>query len=731
MKLDILVNDTYASLREANYSEHTIVGFRGVVNNVEKFMQEHGYSEYTPEIGQEALLVFQSYDVGFSRKKVYKEMIAHLDRQFACIPFEVPRGKRKRLPITRYPEFEQYIDWCEFKNLERGTLNNYRDICKTISDGFEILHLKSISELSAKCIIEFCGSLSKYKRGHKHNIIFVLKNSLHFFYIKGIINKDFSEIVPDVRYDHKSKIPSIYTEEEISDILAVSGNEKPIEKRNYAMILLTAHTGLRSSDVTGLRFQDIDWENDKIGIVMKKTKVSLFLPLYPEVGNAIIDYIINGRPMSESDVIFVTHVPPYVPMHSTTFSNIVYQAIEKAGIDKNGRKAGANILRHSLASKMLAEGKSLKTISDQFGHQSVQTTTIYAKVDTKSLGQCALDAPAYQKFGNFVIDNTLGFPIVGDLAHDIADYIRYKQSMGNKAENEIKYLKNLAKFSLSYDLSQSLLPEEMVTEWLNHYNTAKSITLAQRRRVLRGFALYLHNTDHENIFIPEFPMVNGPKSDFKPYIFSDDELCAFFASADTLPMDMRSLIFGRPHFLPTLFRILLCCGLRLGEALVIKVNDIDFKAQTIRLLVTKNDKERLIVADTSLLKCIKEYIVMNELCDDQYLFIQNNGKIMSEDTAYAWFRKILRNAGIEHKGKGYGPRIHDFRHTFAVRSLNKMLSEGKSLYAALPVLMEYLGHSNIRVTEQYIHLVEWMFPDIIASMDEISSKIIPEMEATT
>ena len=137
--------------------------------------------------------------------------------------------------------------------------------------------------------------------------------------------------------------------------------------------------------------------------------------------------------------------------------------------------------------------------------------------------------------------------------------------------------------------------------------------------------------------------------------------------------------------------------------------------------------------DDSLAKTMKRYLNSNadSIRADGYVFAKDNGDPLYDELAYTWFRKILLLAQIPHGGKGYGPRLHDFRHTFAVRSLNKMLSDGMSLYNALPILKDYLGHADISDTERYVRLVEWMFPDIIAATNKISEQIIPRLEVAT
>lgn len=726
MRVDLLIGKTITGLRNAGYTENTLGSYRSVFKGLQMYMHEKGVETYTPEVGAAYLPIIQERYVHTDGKRKCSCVITHLNNCLNGGFYNIPRKKRPPKTIEAFPEFEQYLAWCESKDLSRGTIRNYRDIASFITKELCRLGVKEVELLSASVIVGFCKGLSAFEAGHRHNVLFVLRNSLQYFNDTGLLYQDFSNAIPFDRYDHSAKLPSIYTSDEIQRMIKATGNSTPLEKRNFAMLVLTAKTGLRSSDVVSLTFDEIDWVNDRIGIMQKKTGATLYMGLTPEIGEAISDYILNGRPTSSSNTVFVIHTSPFSPMGNSTFNNIVEKALEKAGIDISRRKHGPHALRHSLASEMLSQGKSIKTIADQLGHQSIRTTTIYAKVDTSNLSRCALEVPAYREIPSFDIDDRLEIPIVGCLARHAVDYVLFKRAMGQKAQNEVKQLSNLARFSLTYDLSRTLLPEEMIEAWIKRRENEKNVSLQARISIIIGFANYLRNLG-EDVFVPERSRTIVRKT-FKPHIFSDEELQQFFTVVDSLDIGPTSIFRETPFYLSTLFRVLCGCGLRISEALHLRIEDVDLTAGTLYIRESKNDKDRIVVMSPTLVNSMNRYLDENLRPKNSLVFGKTDGSEVGTEIIYQWFRKTLEKAGIPHKGRDYGPRLHDFRHTFAMRSLNQMLSEGKALYAALPILKDYLGHSDIKATEQYLHLAEWMFPDLISSMNTVSDRIIPLME---
>lgn len=728
MNLDLLYSKTLTSMREAGYAENTLNGHRSVINVLQSLMEESSITDYTEEVGEFFLPKLQEHYSYFGGRRMCKAVIGHLKKTLNNEAFQAPRGKRPMRKICNFKDYEQYLAWCGSKKLAHGTLKNYNDIVILITDYMESVGIHSAREITARNVIEFCQTLDCYEQPHRHNVVFVLRNSLLYFREAGLTDRDLAGVIPTVRFDHKAKLPSVYTDEEIGRMLENFDLSTAIGKRNYAIVLLVRYTGMRSTDATSLKFSQIDWENDRIDIVPRKTgNVHQVFPLYPDLGEAIKDYIFNGRPVSSEDYVFLTHVSPYGKMAASTFGSIVHKGLWDAGINTDGRKTGPHALRHSLATSMLQKGKTITDVAKVLNHSSIQTTTIYAKVDTSSLANCPLDVPGYRSSTEFDIDDRLGIPVVGKLAHYIADYIGYQRAMGMKASADERHLRNFSRFSLGYDLSASLIPEKMVEEWGMRRDCEKPNSHYARMRTLRRFAIYLSNLG-EDVFIPDAASSGKQWGSFRPHIFSDDELSAFFAAADTLPIDRHSRFYGIKRYFSTLFRLLLGCGLRITEALNLLASDINPETAAIHIRVAKNDKERLVVMSKSLADEVSAYLSDNGITGNQPVFGLNNGRITDDGLIYEWYRKILKGAGIEHRGKDYGPRVHDFRHTFAVRSLTKMLSDGMPFYSALPVLRDYLGHSSIAATEKYLHLVEWMYPELVSKMNDISNQVIPEME---
>lgn len=718
-----LMTAVISELRKIGYSEYTLDVYRVLYQHLIRFMNERGYTEYTPEIGKEALPIIQTIRSGEKNSRMFNVVLKHLDKYIAGVPFEVPKKKRRREPIFIYPEFDEYLEWCTVKGLSQSTVNKRHFFVKRIADGLVALGLKSAKSLDLRLIIDYCKSFSTLSLHQKHETSMVLRELLRFLFGHGYVGKDFSDNILIVPYHSNAKIPSYYSPDEVTKILETLDTKKPLHKRNYAIALIAARTGLRRSDIAALTFSSIDWEADKIEIVQHKTGVPLYLPLLPEVGEAIADYMLNARPISDSECIFVKHFPPHDPINPATINDIVFRATEKSGIDVNERKRGPHALRYSLASHMLNRGETIKTVADALGHKNIQTTTIYTKIDTPNLGKCALSVPEYRELSDFYIDERLEAFVVGDLAVHIVDYILYRRSMGQKAVNDLKHLRNLARFSLSYDLSEQLIPQKMAEEWLLQRDTECPKSHAERRSILAAFASYLRNLGY-TAFIPELAK-NRTRSKFSPHIYSADELGRFFAVTDSLDVSVTSVVHNNKTLPSTLFRLLLGCGLRVSEALNIRRNDVNFTEKTIRILESKNHKDRLVVFDDSLCRYLERYIEASAPTSKQFIFRKDNGDEVTPALVYNWFREFLDKSGITHHGKGYGPRVHDFRHTFAVLSLNKMLAEGKPLYTALPILKDYLGHHDIKATEGYVRFAEWMMPDVVAAMNAVSEQIVP------
>ena len=130
-------------------------------------------------------------------------------------------------------------------------------------------------------------------------------------------------------------------------------------KRNYAIVLLASRLGLRSADIAGLEFSHLNWRNSKISLSTQKTGKTIELPILPEVGNALIDYLKHGRPISTSQKVFLLAKAPFCEITSMIVGNVIQATMRKSGVDTTRRKHGPHALRHSLATNMLRLGGTI------------------------------------------------------------------------------------------------------------------------------------------------------------------------------------------------------------------------------------------------------------------------------------------------------------------------------------------------------------------------------------
>jgi site-specific recombinase XerD len=242
---------------------------------------------------------------------------------------------------------------------------------------------------------DFYGSMD-YSLASRHNCNSALRIYFRYAHDNGITDKDNSLFVMCDNYNKRCKIPTTYDEEEIRRMIASVERSSGTGKRDYLILLLAAEYGWRSSDIVGFRFSQIDWDKNIIRFSQHKTNIPVEFPLLSSVGNAIIDYLKHGRPVTVSEEIIVSaeSAKRGRPLSSPTVHSIVAKYMHKANIKNwKSKKHGPHSLRHSLATNMLKKNVSMPIISIVLGHQDTESTKIYLKIDLEKLRQCPLSMP--------------------------------------------------------------------------------------------------------------------------------------------------------------------------------------------------------------------------------------------------------------------------------------------------------------------------------------------------
>ncbi|WP_427854399.1 tyrosine-type recombinase/integrase [Desulfosporosinus metallidurans] len=150
-------------------------------------------------------------------------------------------------------------------------------------------------------------------------------------------------------------------------------------------------TGLRSGDIVKLQFINIDWKNDEIHIIQRKTNRPLILPLEPNVGNAIYDYVLHGRPVADSPYIFLRTRPPHKKLCNSSLNSIICKYMDAIGVShKPGEKKGFHSFRRSLGTWMLENEVPLDTIKEVLGHSHMNSSRPYLSTNLEKLKNCSL-----------------------------------------------------------------------------------------------------------------------------------------------------------------------------------------------------------------------------------------------------------------------------------------------------------------------------------------------------
>ncbi len=250
---------------------------------------------------------------------------------------------------------------------------------------------QSLTDLTGVDILDFIteqAALHPSGPWRKH-LCSVTRSFLRYLLWEGTVEVDLSRVVPTIPHWRLQSIPRHLPSEDVQALIESVDSSTPIGMRDKAVLILIATLGLRSQEVCKLCLDDIRWRDSEIRLTKTKGRREHVLPLGQEVGEAISEYLIHGRPKTNLPNVFLKHKAPQGPISSA--GQIVRKHLLRAKI--TAPSYGAHLLRHSLATRMVNQGAAIKQIADVLGHQSINTTAIYTKVDTNTLAEVALPFP--------------------------------------------------------------------------------------------------------------------------------------------------------------------------------------------------------------------------------------------------------------------------------------------------------------------------------------------------
>ncbi len=238
----------------------------------------------------------------------------------------------------------------------------------------------------------FLAYASMAGRAARRSMQAALRTFFRFCLYQGYVHAPLDLAVPTLRTYKLATVPRGLTDAQAQQVLHGVNRKTFVGRRDYAILQLLFTYGVRGCQVRALRLEEIDWARNQILFEPAKGGKASLLPLTPEVGESLLDYVQNSRVPSPYPQVFLTTRAPYHPLpHSSTLAAIVDRSIRAAGIDIPHK--GAHVFRHAFATRMLKDGHPLKAVADVLGHRYLGTTFIYTKVDFNSLQQVALEWP--------------------------------------------------------------------------------------------------------------------------------------------------------------------------------------------------------------------------------------------------------------------------------------------------------------------------------------------------
>ncbi|MFD0960134.1 tyrosine-type recombinase/integrase [Paenibacillus chungangensis] len=395
-----LLQDLDQEMLRLGYTEGSMNFYRRRWQMLLKFTQERGETYYSERLGIEFVeqhfsILEKDFDRTLSQKETQELRIIRMIGDFQ-LHHTVLRRYYKHKEILTDPYFieisNRFKQYCTDQDYSKVTTNHYVKQSARFMDYLSSQAVTDCREMSLALINSYIKTLAGYTYKTVEQNICSLRAFFRFLLETGEVQTDFAAKTPMVQARKQTRIPSVWTTDELNQLITAIDRGSPKGKRDYAIILLACCLGLRCTDIKNLKMENFHWEEKKLVFTQSKTREPLSLPLTPEVGWAVIDYLRYGRPNIDSPYIFVKHMAPFGPFSEDDHLNqLIKRYMELAHLPTLKKRRGMHSLRHTMASLLLEKDTPLSTISDILGHVDTDSTAVYLKVDMKKLKECSLD----------------------------------------------------------------------------------------------------------------------------------------------------------------------------------------------------------------------------------------------------------------------------------------------------------------------------------------------------
>jgi site-specific recombinase XerD len=402
-QVHVLVQELLVYLRRQGYAAQTLSKYESIWKRFIRYSEEQGTLTWSQNLHQEfcdflGIPLYGQRPSGSYLKGVRTAMrlLDEFTRHRKCKRYG-PVPNSRNLTPEHQDIVHAYITYLRNqKELADGTLAHHRRTAERLLC-FVQAKVGNLIQMKPQHIMEYLKSIPDVTREVRAGQCNRLRCFFEYLEIYQYLSHCLSEAVPSACLYRDRRIPSAWPASLVESLINHIDRRDALGKRNFVIVLLAARYGIRSGDIAHLCLDDIHWSSEEIVFTQQKTRYPIQLPLIEEIGQAIIDYIKNGRPNSSSRELLLRSIAPALPLTSRGMSSVLPCLLRQTGIKlPPDCRANLRSLRGSVATQMLNAQIPTETISAMLGHQHIESTKHYFKVDTEHLRAICLNPEGLQ-----------------------------------------------------------------------------------------------------------------------------------------------------------------------------------------------------------------------------------------------------------------------------------------------------------------------------------------------
>jgi integrase len=492
-----------------------------------------------------------------------------------------------------------------------------------------------------------------------------------------------------------ASLPISLSDEEIAKLLNAFDRSSAIGRRDYAITRCFVDLGLRTTEIARLRLEDVDWREGTLRIRGKSRRIDV-LPLPQLTGNAIVEYLRNGRP--------ATTKPRTFHPSSPAARHVCYSLY---------RPQCCTLCRQALRSQGLFQRA---TSTPPLGSETAPARGCHSQADRRYLASplsryhhdLREDRSSSARARRPSVAREVSMKTRDTMCSKVRAYLEHRRRAGFALKIEAEQLFRFARF-VDESVYRGPATVELASRWAMASWSGRRLTAARRIEVLRGFARYCQIFDPA-AEIPPLGLFGSGHRRLTPHIYTDGEIRSLLASAKSLfPLGgLRGVTCA------TIFGLIVATGLRISEATGLKHSDVDLERGLLQIRNAKFGKTRFVPLHLTATRALRRYAKRRDRDPSSFtteaFFVFDYGRAATTRSLEYAFQLLRNKLKWRARGGHPAPRIQDIRHTFVRRRLERWYREGLDVDCNILALSTYIGHAKVTDTYWYVTAT----PDLMA-----------------